>query len=333
MADAESQSISTRRKSSTVVPDPLDELLNQENSVIDAASEVAKEPQWKEMKATNGERRQAGGCKRLSTWIRSFFIGSKDDSRVQIDLRNHNLDLEELEELQSVTVFTEREIQILRIRFASISSGKERIEVQVLRKFPEISQNPLVDQILKCFDDVDLDGFVSFREFINTMSVFSPLGPKDKKLHIAFRIHDFDGDEKISKEDLRQYLMVVTSFVQTMEELKEQKEREDEELVADVTSSKETRIDYNKQRLKDVKSMSKKEISGKSREDMVDMYIARIKFLETEGVLEKVVDHTFEEASADGKHITKEEFSRVIGHSDFHNKLIINLCENIRIVK
>ena len=71
-----------------------------------------------------------------------------------------------------------------------------------------ISRNPLKDRICACFDIRDGD-VIDFRRFLIGLSHFNSPGGRDQKMKTAFRLHDFDDDNVISKEDLEKYISAI----------------------------------------------------------------------------------------------------------------------------
>jgi Ca2+-binding EF-hand superfamily protein len=74
-------------------------------------------------------------------------------------------------------------------------------------EIPCIKHNPFKDKISAIF------GFgsrseITFKQFVVAIAQFnsSTLGRKDRKIKLAFHMHDIDGDGKISKEDLKEYI-------------------------------------------------------------------------------------------------------------------------------
>jgi calcium and integrin-binding protein 2 len=53
-------------------------------------------------------------------------------------------------------------------------------------------------------------GNLTFDDFLDMFSVFSEMAPLQLKLKFAFRIYDFDGDEFLGREDLRQMIDALT---------------------------------------------------------------------------------------------------------------------------
>lgn len=71
----------------------------------------------------------------------------------------------------------------------------------------ELSCNPFADRICQVFSSAgDGSGDCTFEDYLDMMSVFSDSAPKSVKAEHAFRIFDFDGDDMLSKNDLRQVI-------------------------------------------------------------------------------------------------------------------------------
>lgn len=50
----------------------------------------------------------------------------------------------------------------------------------------------------------DGSGDITFEDFLDMMSVFSDNAPKAVKVEYAFRIYDFDNDDMLSSDDLKE---------------------------------------------------------------------------------------------------------------------------------
>lgn len=70
-------------------------------------------------------------------------------------------------------------------------------------QYPELRVNPFGDRICKVFSS-DCSGDCTFEDFLDLMSVFSDSSPKAVKAEHAFRIFDFDGDDMLGINDLKQ---------------------------------------------------------------------------------------------------------------------------------
>ena len=54
-------------------------------------------------------------------------------------------------------------------------------------------------------------GSMTFEDFLDMMSVFSDSAPKNLKADFAFQIYDFNEDNEICKEDLREVVKKLTN--------------------------------------------------------------------------------------------------------------------------
>ncbi|GBG31286.1 Calcineurin subunit B [Hondaea fermentalgiana] len=241
------------------------------------------------------------------------------------DLSLCDLNSEEIEELRMLSVFDEREVKILRLRFKDIAGDSEWVDKNMIAELKELRNNPLRHRVVACFES-DEEGFVDFREFIITASNFSPNGPREKKLGLAFKMHDYDGDEKISKDDLRAYLKDVTAFTRSASELAQERRCQEAEEAAGAGKSVQKRLEWNQKQLSALREAAAEKKSKVDPEEK-RRYEDRIKKLETAGVLNQVVDLAFEEASADREFIIREDFIRVLGHTDFQGKLVVDFCQ------
>lgn len=77
----------------------------------------------------------------------------------------------------------------------------------------ELTCNPFADRICHVFSSAgDQSGDCTFEDFLDMMSVFSDQAPKSVKSEHAFRIFDFDGDDMLSKNDLKQVIQRLIGF-------------------------------------------------------------------------------------------------------------------------
>mmetsp|Transcript_27071 Transcript_27071/g.37365 ORF Transcript_27071/g.37365 Transcript_27071/m.37365 type:complete len:150 (-) Transcript_27071:178-627(-) len=82
-------------------------------------------------------------------------------------------------------------------RFRELDKGhKGYISSDELLNVPELSLNPLAKRMAHLFENVN------FNDFVATLANFSDRSTQDEKLRFMFAMHDTDGDNYISKEDL-----------------------------------------------------------------------------------------------------------------------------------
>ncbi|XP_005101818.1 calcium and integrin-binding protein 1 [Aplysia californica] len=121
---------------------------------------------------------------------------------------------EELDDYQTLTYLSKKEILHVHKRFKAISPGlveadkNAKLPFTKIRELPELKVNPFRDQICKVFSSSG-DG-MTFEDFLDMMSVFSDGAPKNVKVEYAFRVYDFDGDDLISDEDLKNVIECLT---------------------------------------------------------------------------------------------------------------------------
>uniref|UniRef100_A0A3B3DES0 Calcium and integrin binding 1 (calmyrin) n=1 Tax=Oryzias melastigma TaxID=30732 RepID=A0A3B3DES0_ORYME len=75
----------------------------------------------------------------------------------------------------------------------------------------EYEANPFNERICKVFSTSDIkDGSLDFDDFLDLLSAFSDSATLDIKSHYAFRIFDFDDDEKLGRRDLEKLVNCLT---------------------------------------------------------------------------------------------------------------------------
>jgi len=92
-----------------------------------------------------------------------------------------------------------------------------RLSKDQIMDLQELKVNPFKDRICAVFSSSG-DGDMTFEDFLDMMSVFSENAPKNVKVEYAFRIYDFDGDDMISVEDLKQVINRLTGEQELSEE-------------------------------------------------------------------------------------------------------------------
>ncbi|ELT89640.1 hypothetical protein CAPTEDRAFT_187031 [Capitella teleta] len=130
---------------------------------------------------------------------------------------------DELEDYQELTYFTKKEILNVYKRFAALdpeaiaANKNTHLPQHIIEEIPELKVNPFRDRICQVFSSSN-DGDLTFEDFLDMMSVFSENAPKNVKVEYAFRIYDFDGDDLISSDDLKQVIDRLTGDQKLPEE-------------------------------------------------------------------------------------------------------------------
>lgn len=121
----------------------------------------------------------------------------------------HIFTKKELSDTQQLTYLSKKQIKTLYKRFCSLVPDMDDpknpvIPATYLYLLPELRMNPLRERIIKVFSTQYPD--ISFDDFLNMMSVYSSRAPLKVKASYAFRLFDFDEDEKLSAKDMRELL-------------------------------------------------------------------------------------------------------------------------------
>ena len=122
---------------------------------------------------------------------------------------------QELQDYKQLTYFTEKEILHVYKRFflldpKRVAADKNaRLSKEVIMNIQELKMNPFKDRIVEVFSS-SKEGDMSFEDFLDMMSVFSDNAPKSVKVEYAFRIYDFDGDDLISLDDIKEIINRLT---------------------------------------------------------------------------------------------------------------------------
>lgn len=114
-----------------------------------------------------------------------------------------------------------REIKKLYKRFTRLDkAGTGRITSDDLLSIPELAMNPLAPRVIGIFN-VKKEDQISFKQFVQTLSVFSPRASADEKLKcmhpmslrtngsVTFQVYDVKGDGFIDREELTQVLKMM----------------------------------------------------------------------------------------------------------------------------
>ncbi|RLN58578.1 hypothetical protein BBJ28_00019267, partial [Nothophytophthora sp. Chile5] len=112
----------------------------------------------------------------------------------------------EVAEFASSSNFTVDEVVALHVHYDLISSAVrddrliDRSEFQTALGFT-VKESLYVDRIFQLFDS-DNDNFISFSEFLQSVSVLSSKGSTAEKTKFSFDLLDFDRDGKLSTQEL-----------------------------------------------------------------------------------------------------------------------------------
>ncbi|XP_039257044.2 calcium and integrin-binding protein 1-like [Styela clava] len=117
---------------------------------------------------------------------------------------------DELQEYSDLTFFSKKEILHVFKRFAEVDPDAvnqdrfARIPLEKVCQIPELKVNPFNDRICKVFSTaLNGDGSLMFEDFLDMMSAFSDLAPRNVKAEWAFKIYDFNGDDLLDSDDLQ----------------------------------------------------------------------------------------------------------------------------------
>ncbi|KAG6617782.1 calcineurin b subunit (CNB) [Phytophthora cinnamomi] len=119
----------------------------------------------------------------------------------------YDLSEEQIEEVHMITSLPPKEIHRIRRKYKTIVKSEDMTKDEFY-SLPAISVNPLRDQLFKSLE-LSPAQTITFAEFAKFVQIFSYSSSQDAKLKEAFKIHDFDGDGKVSRDDLRAYCALV----------------------------------------------------------------------------------------------------------------------------
>eukprot|EP01089_Gocevia_fonbrunei_P007220 TRINITY_DN18298_c0_g1_i1.p1 TRINITY_DN18298_c0_g1~~TRINITY_DN18298_c0_g1_i1.p1 ORF type:complete len:178 (+),score=40.96 TRINITY_DN18298_c0_g1_i1:13-546(+) len=115
----------------------------------------------------------------------------------------------EIEEAQSLSNFSEGEIQRLHRHFAKLDAdGSGTLTTDEFLSIPELAVNPLLERIISVFD-TNKDNEIQFSEFIHALATFCDKSNSEGKLKFAFQVYDIDNDGFISNGELFQVLKIM----------------------------------------------------------------------------------------------------------------------------
>ncbi|KAJ7523270.1 hypothetical protein O6H91_18G053600 [Diphasiastrum complanatum] len=89
------------------------------------------------------------------------------------------------------------------------SEGSNTISHQDITQIEEMRANPFASRICELFSE-DGTGCLNFEKFLKLISIFSASTPAEVKMAWAFALWDFDGDDLIGSEDIREGIDLIT---------------------------------------------------------------------------------------------------------------------------
>eukprot|EP00002_Diphylleia_rotans_P002005 TRINITY_DN1120_c0_g1_i2.p1 TRINITY_DN1120_c0_g1~~TRINITY_DN1120_c0_g1_i2.p1 ORF type:complete len:188 (-),score=41.08 TRINITY_DN1120_c0_g1_i2:639-1202(-) len=123
-----------------------------------------------------------------------------------------DLGQKEVDELVRETNFTPAEIHRLYRRFQRLDKdGSSTLSTDEFLSIPELAMNPLAMCVIARFDRNKTDA-VTFKQFCQTLSVFSVKEDKQNKLRFAFDVYDDKGDGYIDREELGLILRLMVRY-------------------------------------------------------------------------------------------------------------------------
>ncbi|GAB5360729.1 hypothetical protein AAMO2058_000652400 [Amorphochlora amoebiformis] len=130
-----------------------------------------------------------------------------DNYEITCALEGLQLTLYELEYLKMMTSFTEPEIVLLAHQYQRLQEyGKGKVTSEELTLLPEFRRNPLKERLKEYFENRNGSKTFSVRQFITTLSIFSPRSSVADKCQFLYNVYDCDGDGKICRQDLKKIL-------------------------------------------------------------------------------------------------------------------------------
>ncbi|OQS00738.1 hypothetical protein ACHHYP_02841 [Achlya hypogyna] len=118
--------------------------------------------------------------------------------------------------LQTTTRLTPEELELLGVHFRkaqeaptpisteALKGGIDQARFQVALGLPQ-KESLYVDRMFFLMD-ADHDGLITFQEFTNVVSLLSTKTPMLDKIAFSFQIIDLDGDGRLSKNDVHEFL-------------------------------------------------------------------------------------------------------------------------------
>ncbi|OWF44461.1 calcium and integrin-binding protein 1-like [Mizuhopecten yessoensis] len=156
---------------------------------------------------------------------------------------------EELQDYQELTYFTKKEILHVFKIFRDLSprdvdrDRNVKLNEDLVMSLPELKMNPFKDRIVRVFSSEE--GCLTFEDFLDMMSVFSEKAPKEIKAQYAFKIYDFDGDDEISRDDLKKMVLRLCPSQKDTELKKQEVDRLVGEILKEADLDNDDRLSFS----------------------------------------------------------------------------------------
>ncbi|CAF2504709.1 unnamed protein product [Rotaria sp. Silwood2] len=166
----------------------------------------------------------------------------------------HELSQEDLQFLKSHTTYSEKKIKNWYKGFmADCPNGELTREsfIQIYKQFfPKGRAEHFCEHVFRAFDS-DNSGKIDFKEFLQAINITSQ-GTPDKKLDMAFRMYDCNGDGSIDETEMRRIISAIY------------------ELISDEYDQRERQIEADERAMNIFRMMDKNSDGILTREEFVD---------------------------------------------------------------
>lgn len=122
----------------------------------------------------------------------------------------NGISIEKMEEYRMITYFDSDEIVKYYQTFLTITNGNESMDQETFFTIPCILISPFKEKIAIIFG-FDQKTSIEFLDFLSGASLFNCPGRKDIKVRTAYRLQDIDNDGVVSRDDLTNYLKIITN--------------------------------------------------------------------------------------------------------------------------